>query len=126
MPFRDHVSYQSLKADLQAVTNASDAEMNAVSTKLTWVQILTLVWQFGSQYGPQLFAVITSIIAMLQAPGGVTLAAVEQLLALYGPSVLAMITTIAGWLGVTLPTLPGVPTPPAGTIFKAAPFAVAH
>lgn len=126
MLFRDHSQYSSIRTDLISTTGCTSAEMDAVSSKLTFGQILTLLWQFGAQFGPQLFAAVSTILADIQNGTITQLPVLEQLIATYGPAFVAMATVIASWFGITLPTIPGLPTPPANTLFKAHTYVISH
>lgn len=126
MLFNAHPQYASLKTEIIAATKATESQVDAAATKLTFQQILNLIFQFGAQFGPSLFAAISTIITDVKNGTIENPIVVEGLVQLYGPSVIALATAIAGIFGLQIPVIPGLPTPPAGTIFKAAPFAISH
>jgi hypothetical protein len=73
---------------------------------LSIIDILTLVINFLTQYGPTLWAIIAAIIPLLKKPGGITEADILALAKQYGAGVYALIQAIAAMLGITLPLLP--------------------
>jgi hypothetical protein len=91
-------------------------QADAAKTMATFdpIQLMTLILTFMGTYGASIISVLAAVITAFQAPGGLTLASVETLVATYGPTVYAIIRAVATMLGITLPTgLPTIPPTPA-------------
>jgi hypothetical protein len=98
------------KAQISAFKQAglSDAHIDAVAAAtaagLTFVQIITLLMQFGSKYGADLLSIVIALIAAIKAGD---IGAIEALAVKWGPEIYAMCVFIGNMLGLTLP--PGLP-----------------
>jgi hypothetical protein len=106
MYFKDHVAYADLKPQIQSVSGATTAQVDVVSANLTFEQILTLLRQFGAQFGTQLFAAVVSILEDIQNGTITQLFVLHGTTTTYGQGVPALAAVISEWFGVALPLIP--------------------
>jgi hypothetical protein len=97
---------QAFHDELTRAGFESGALKDLISMGLPWWQIITLGFQFWSEYGTELVAVVTDIINLFKTSGtdpAALLAGLDELVTKYGGPLYEMATLIASWLGVTLP-----------------------
>ena len=86
-----------------AQAHAASLQSAASRIGLGIPQLLQLLIQFG----PQLVPILLSVLQAFQ--GGFDWTKLAGLLQTNGPAVIAIVEAVAKALGVTLPTIPGIP-----------------